>query len=132
MAMPVEQQVQQQQVHQELQRLNEAITMTMDAIRRVLPQLQSLQQVQLPFGPLPAYGQPTVPTGFAGSIGTFGVGQPWAPWSQPVPSAYAQPSPFGYAQPSPFGVPYAAPIQFGFGAPSIDPLYAHALRQVMA
>src|SRR5262249_30522019 len=45
---------------------------------------------------------------------------------------YAQSSPFGYAQPSPFGVPYGAPISFGFGQPPIDPLYAHALRQVMA
>jgi hypothetical protein len=49
--------LEQQQVNvQELQRLNDAITMTMDALRRVVPQLAMLQQQQwfaqqqMPFG----------------------------------------------------------------------------------
>jgi hypothetical protein len=58
----------------ELQRLNDAIAMTMDAIRRVVPQIAVLHaqtQQSLPFG------QPTVGYG-------YGIGYGANPWTQPT------------------------------------------------
>jgi hypothetical protein len=107
--------LEQQQVNvQELQRLNDAITMTMDALRRVVPQLALLQQQQLqqlsPFG----FGQ--MP--FLGAPMGMGLGQ------DPLSAAYyyAQqqalrnlyPQQLGFGQGiSQFGVPQYGASQFG-------------------
>jgi hypothetical protein len=84
-----------QQVNlQELQRLNDAITMTFEAIRRVAPQLQLLQQQAL-WATQPQLG--------------YGIGQGGVPhWAQQASQLGVQP----------FGMPHQMPI-FGqaFGQP---------------
>jgi len=108
---------------QELQRLNEAITVTFDAIRRVAPQLQALQQItqmqvpwQQPFG-----------VGMQSPFGMqqpYGVGmqhpllqhlvqqlsQPQHPWTQ-----YQQPFHFNQSYGQPYGQVPFAPSPFSFG-----------------
>ena len=71
-----------QQVNvQELQRLNDAITLTMDAIRRVAPQIALLQQAQQQqaFAPqaFPFTGPPTLGIPGIGYGAQVGFGQPW-------------------------------------------------------
>jgi len=86
---------------QELQRLGDAINMTMEAIRRVAPQIALLQQQANPYG------------GFGPGVGV-GVN----PWMQAQPSWAPQ-----YGQqlypPQPYG---AQPFVPGFSTPAIDPV----------
>jgi hypothetical protein len=112
----------QQQVNvTELQRLNEAILLTMDAIRRVAPHLTQAQQIPLPglqIDPITAaYHQQQ-------ALRVMAM-QPWMvpwtqTWTQPFAHAtpYTQPfggSPFSHAWgQSPFGVP-ASYAQQTFG-----------------
>lgn len=107
---------------QELQRLGDAINMTMEAIRRVAPQIAMLQQQATPFG---------VQHGFGTGVGAGGVN----PWTQPQQQSW-QPQ---YGQqlypPQPYG---AQPFAPGFGAPAIDPITAayiqghiHAIRSLV-
>jgi hypothetical protein len=90
--------IEQQQVNvQDLQRLNDAITITMDCIRRVVPQLAMLSQTQLPFAGVPqwqvspigpsVFGNPYQQTPFyAHSYGpTQGL-----PGIDPITAAYVQ------------------------------------------
>ncbi|HZS39406.1 MAG TPA: hypothetical protein VFF06_21385 [Polyangia bacterium] len=111
--------MEQQQVNvQELQRLNDAITMTMEAIRRVVPQLGVLSQLQNPYSQL--------------GVPQLGFGNPWQ--ADPLTQAYVQ----GHAHalrhilsqvgggvglpgvPQQFGAPWQQPQQYGvpqqFGA----------------
>jgi len=90
---------------QELQRLGDAINMTMEAIRRVAPQIAFLQQQASPFGTQVGYG--------------VGAGLGVNPWAQPQPAWVPQ---FGQQlyPPHPVGQPFGP----GFGAPVIVPIPA--------
>lgn len=118
---------------QEFQRLNESITLCIDSVRRLLPQLaqvqQTVAQLTLPFhaqglGVYPQTGVPYSPwaqqgTGAPpfyganqnigpGGVGGLGYGAPVSPFAQTM-SPFAQTmSPFGAAQPwqMPFANPY--------------------------
>jgi hypothetical protein len=101
-----------QQVNiQDLQRLNDAIVVTMDCIRRLAPQLAQLtHQVQIS----------QLGLGGAGAFGGIGVQTPWT---------QAQ---FGLGM-----HPYATPFAYGYGAlpfgqPTIDPVTANVLAQAQA
>jgi hypothetical protein len=117
---------------QELQRLNEAISVTFDAIRRVAPQLQAIQQMaqmQVPWQQQP-YGvgmppQHLVPL-LQHLVQQFGQQQnPWTQYQQPFHFGQ-QPwgQPFGMGQPQypqqyqPFGfgqTPFSFQQPFGIG-----------------
>jgi hypothetical protein len=106
-----------QQVNlQELQRLNDAITMTFEAIRRVAPQLQLLQQQAL------WAAQPQQQLGF-----NFGV-PPWAqqgaqlgaqfggqPYGMPQHQMPFYGQPFGQSVGQPFGQPFGQSVGQPFG-----------------
>jgi len=96
---------------QELQRLGDAINMTMEAIRRVAPQIALLQQQTNPYGTQQGLG----------TAGVFGA-QPWG-----TPQFGFQPQ-YGQQlypqQPQQFGVPF-----FGGGhGGQIDPISAAYLH----
>jgi hypothetical protein len=109
-----------QQVNvQELQRLNDAIATTLDAIRRVAPQLAMLQQHQL-FGGIGQFGV-GVPFGGIGQhlgIPGIGVGMPWhqqmsTPWTQQYGSPWATPF-----QTQPYSTPWTQqPWTQQYGSP---------------
>src|SRR5215813_1466725 len=107
---------------QELQRLGDAINMTMEAIRRVAPQIAVLQQQTNPYG---------AQQGFGTGIG-FGA-QPWVQPQLPWQQQYGQQL---YPQPQPlFGIPF---LGGGQTAP-IDPITAaylqghlHGVRSVLS
>jgi hypothetical protein len=91
---------------QELQRLGDAINMTMEAIRRVAPQIAFLQQQATPFGAQQGFG--------AGA----GVGVGVNPWLQQQQGWSPQSGQQLYP-----AQPYAAqPFLPGFGATGIDPV----------
>jgi hypothetical protein len=85
---------------QELQRLNDAINLTFDAIRRVAPQLQALQhywlQQQIGMSQPYSYGQP-----YGQAFQPFGIPQMQHPFAQQ----------FGWQQPG-WGLPFGGPQSF--------------------
>ena len=103
---------------QELQRLNEAITVTFDAIRRVAPQLQALQhmaQLQVPWQPFglgtqPPFGVQT-PYGMQHPLFQHLVPQmhPWMQYQQPFHFTQSYGQQYGQ-QPFSFG---QQPFSFG-------------------
>jgi hypothetical protein len=119
---------------QELQRLNEAITVTFDAIRRVAPQLQALQQMaqlqvpwQQPFGigmqqPYAVGMQhPLLQHLVQHLVQQLSQQNPWTQYQQPIHWGMGQQyqpfgqSPFGISQqPFSFGQQYGQ-VPFGIG-----------------
>ena len=80
-----------QQVNvEELQRLNDAITVTLEAIRRVAPQVGAWPVMQPPFGMSPF--TPYTPMQPYSPFGMYPVTQPYTPFQQidPVTAAYMQ------------------------------------------
>jgi hypothetical protein len=110
------QMTQEQQVTtQELCRLNDCITLTMDAIRRVVPQLQAL-----PFGqslsPYPsqlpsAYGPAGYGIGFSHGQPSFGQ---MPPMVDPITASYMNSQPLGlrgvFGQHMGLGIPWQNPV----------------------
>jgi hypothetical protein len=100
----------QQVTTQELCRLNDCITLTMDAIRRVVPQLQTLSFGQSPyFGHGPAYGMSGYGVGFS-PVPSF---HPMAS-IDPITASYMNSQPFGarsfFGQNMGPGLPWSSPI----------------------
>lgn len=128
---------------QELQRLNDAIVVTMDSIRRLIPQLAHLQQ-QVPGAPLSSANPPYV-TPFGHGVGYgYAVGaplsSPLSPFAIPLsPSAAFSPiAPFfGVAAPWQASWPMLGSLH-PFDLRAIDPMtayvqaHAHAIRTMLA
>jgi hypothetical protein len=105
----------------ELQRLNEAILLTMDAIRRVVPQIQVAAQTQ---NPTLGVGVPTIDPLTAQLIqaqlvrqlyGT-GVGSPWMGQVHPMQQLYGMPYGQHFGQ-TPWGTFGQTPWGVGIGQP---------------
>jgi hypothetical protein len=117
---------------QELQRLNDAITITMDAIRRVAPQLAwiGLQQSWQPAHPLAQLAYSQQPFGVQHP---FGIGQ--SPFGIGQQLGLGQ-SPFGIGQQlgfgqSPFGIGHYGVQPFGVGqqlGAQVDPITAQYIQ----
>ena len=118
--------LEQQQVNvQEIQRLNDAITITLDAIRRVAPQLAMLQQQQMlqqlsGFGG--GMGQQQSPFGgigqqFGGGMGQQfggGMGQQQVPYHL-LQQLFSQQVPFGMGGVGQYGAGGGMPWQQQYG-----------------
>ena len=121
----------QQVTTQELCRLNDCITLTMDAIRRVVPQLQALpfgQSLSPYLGHLsPAYGMPGYGMGFSPSHSAYG---PMSSVIDPITASYVNSQSLGLRSllgqnvglgvpwPGPIGVPNPMPFSgIGFSSP---------------
>ena len=145
-----------QQVNvQELQRLNDAIVATMEAIRRVVPQLAVLQHAQqsqfVPsfggVGTTSPYGQIASPMAGlnTGSLGTL-FASPTSTWGQvgydPITALYTQAHAqalrqligqgvggFGYTNPMSFGAPVAQPSFNPWAIPSQAPTFSNLAQR---